>query len=85
MTDTRFDLILFDADDTLFDQLYARPIRPERVLMVGDSHSSRVAGGRAMGFVTCWFNRGQRAWPGQARPDHVIAARSHVLALAGLG
>lgn len=36
--------------------LEARPLAAERVLMVGDSLAADIAGGRAMGFATCWFN-----------------------------
>lgn len=55
------------------DALPPRPISPERVLMVGDSLSSDIAGGNAMGFITCWYNAGTQSRPTQVIPDYTIA------------
>lgn len=54
-------------------ELAARPLAPERVLVVGDGLGSDIAGGQRMGFTTCWFNPlGQQA-PPELRPDFMIA------------
>jgi len=50
-----------------------RPVVPERVLMVGDSASSDIAGGNAMGFITCWYNPTAQALPQHVVPDYTIA------------
>jgi len=50
-----------------------RPIPPERVLMVGDSLSSDIAGGNAMGFITCWYNPRAQSRPAKVVPDYTIA------------
>jgi 2-haloacid dehalogenase len=53
---------------------------PERVLLVGDSLAADIAGGRAMGFVTCWFNPG--GLPAPATPaDYTIRELSELLAV----
>jgi 2-haloacid dehalogenase len=50
-----------------------RPVLPERVLMVGDSASSDIAGGNAMSFITCWYNPHAQARPEHVVPDYTIA------------
>lgn len=65
-------------------ELYARPIAPERVLMVGDKPSSDIEGGRLMGFTTCWFNAHGHAPPPGLKPDHTIETLRELLPLAGM-
>ena len=45
-------------DPRIFDAAFEVMGRPEReeVLMVGDSLTSDIAGGKAHGIDTCWFN-----------------------------
>jgi 2-haloacid dehalogenase len=62
-------------------ELARRPVLPERVLMVGDGLSSDIAGGRAMGFVTCWYNPERKPLPEQMPPDSVIADLRELLDL----
>jgi FMN phosphatase YigB (HAD superfamily) len=60
--------------------LVGRRLEPGRVLMVGDSLAADIAGGRAMGFVTCWFN--PRGLPPPALPaDYVIGELTELLAI----
>lgn len=47
---------VFELALALAAEAAAMPLAPERVLMVGDSLAADIAGGRAMGFATCWFN-----------------------------
>jgi HAD superfamily hydrolase (TIGR01549 family) len=68
----------------VFDRALAlapRPVLPERVLMVGDGLSSDIAGGRAMGFTTCWYNPEGKPRPQQLIPDYMIAELPELLAL----
>jgi FMN phosphatase YigB (HAD superfamily) len=41
--------------------------------MVGDSASSDIAGGNAMGFITCWYNPKGQPLPLHVVPDYTIA------------
>jgi putative hydrolase of the HAD superfamily len=55
----------------------------DEVLYVGDSLVVDVAGGRAAGLRTCWFNRGgMDAPPGAPEPDLVIRRLTELLELA---
>jgi len=54
-------------------ELARRELPPERVLMVGDSLSSDIAGGKAMGFRTCWYTPTPQPAPLHVVPDYVIA------------
>jgi 2-haloacid dehalogenase len=68
----------------VFDRALAlapRPVLPERVLMVGDGLSSDIAGGRAMGFTTCWYNPEGKPQPEQVLPDYTIADLRELLSL----
>ena len=57
---------------------------PEKAMMVGDSLSSDILGGRNAGIRTCWVNP-ERQPPQDIRPDYEIAALSQLPALlAGL-
>jgi 2-haloacid dehalogenase len=57
-------------DGRIFDVAFELMERPDRseVLMIGDSLSSDIAGGRAYGIDTCWFNPSDRP----AEPTHNI-------------
>jgi YjjG family noncanonical pyrimidine nucleotidase len=56
--------------DITFDRL-GRPAR-DGAVMVGDSLTSDMAGGRAYGIATCWFNRNGRPVPDGAGLTHVV-------------
>ena len=62
--------------------LVARPLGPERVLLVGDSLAADIAGGQAMGFVTCWFNPRDQPAPAKSA-DYTIGALSELIAIVG--
>jgi YjjG family noncanonical pyrimidine nucleotidase len=65
--------------DLAFDAL-GRPSK-RSALMVGDSFTSDIAGGRGYGIATCWYNPSDRVAPGGERFDHEIAAISDLLDL----
>lgn len=58
-----------------FEQCFARipGFCRGQTLLVGDSLSSDIAGGRQAGIRTCWFNPHHRQ-PGTAAPDYTIAS-----------
>lgn len=52
---------------------------PSSVLVVGDSLTSDIGGGAAVGLGTCWFNPAGRAAPADGpRVDHVVSRLSEV-------
>lgn len=67
----------------IFDLALASLGEPARAsaVMIGDSLSSDLRGGRAAGIATCWFNPHHRVAPDRADIDHEIAALSELLAL----
>lgn len=54
---------------------------PSSTLMIGDSLSSDIAGGRAAGLATCWFNPTRATAPTDAAPDHDIHDLRQILEL----
>lgn len=56
------------------------PVPRDAALMVGDSLSSDIQGGRNAGIATCWYNP-QRRTGGHGLVDHDIAALDELLAL----
>jgi 2-haloacid dehalogenase len=61
-------------DPAIFDAAFARLGRPPRteVLLVGDSLTSDIAGGRRYGLDTCWFNPTGAARPADATSTYEI-------------
>ena len=57
-----------------FDYCFARipGFAQDRALLIGDSLSSDIRGGKAAGIHTCWFNRKGKAAPPELRPDYEI-------------
>ena len=53
-------------------ELGLEEIRPEEVLMLGDSLTSDMAGGLAAGMQTCWYRRNAAENPGRIQPDMTI-------------
>ena len=51
---------------------------PRRVLMVGDSLTSDMAGGRRAGLRCCWYNPGGAAAPAGEAPEFVISRLGQV-------
>lgn len=68
----------------IFEHTLAGLGSPARVstLMVGDSLSSDIQGGRNAGIATCWYNPHRRAG-GAGLADHEIATHDALLALVG--
>ena len=62
-------------DGRIFDVAFDMMGRPEKskVLMIGDSLSSDIAGGRAYGIDTCWFNPSGRPADPENNITYVIA------------
>lgn len=67
----------------IFDVAFAQLGEPPRTtaVMIGDSPSSDLRGGRTAGVATCWFNPHRRPAPDRALIDHEITALADVLAL----
>jgi 2-haloacid dehalogenase len=91
--DRYFDAIVVSAEvgvakpaPAIFDRALGDLGGPPRArtLMIGDSFTSDLRGGRDAGLATCWYNPQRRA--AAAAPelvDHEIAAHAEVLALVG--
>jgi YjjG family noncanonical pyrimidine nucleotidase len=85
-----FDAIIVSSEvgvtkprPAIFELAFAALGDPEKstALMVGDSLTSDIAGGRNVVIATCWYNRhGQVADPG-AEPTHEISDLSELLTL----
>jgi 2-haloacid dehalogenase len=60
-------------------RLSARPVQPERVLVVGDGITSDIAGGQRMGFATCWFNPAGVPAPHHIVPDYTITRLTELI------
>jgi 2-haloacid dehalogenase len=71
-------------DARIFRAALARAGSPpaERVLMVGDSLTADIAGGRAAGLDTCWYNPTAQPTDPAIRPVHEIRRLSELLELA---
>ena len=69
-----------------FDRALAAvgPVDRRRVLMVGDSLTSDMAGGLRAGLRCCWYNPQGRPAPEDIRPDYIISNLNEVEALLPL-
>jgi len=93
--DRHFDAVIVSAEvgaskpgTRIFDLAFDALRRSDRTasVMVGDSLSSDMRGGRAAGIATCWYDpHGTGAVPEHAAGDvdHRIAALADLVALAG--
>lgn len=70
-------------DKAYFDACFARipGFDPERAMIVGDSLSSDILGGKQAGILTCWVNTHGKTAPENIRPDYEIQALSQLPAL----
>ena len=61
-------------DPAIFDATFERLGHPPRaeVLLIGDSLTSDIAGGRGYGLATCWFNPTGGARPADATSTYEI-------------
>ena len=44
----------------------------EKTILIGDSLSSDIKGGKAAGIATVWFNRFGKTAPAELQPDYEI-------------
>ncbi len=74
-------------DRRIFDTALARAGNPprERVLMVGDSLSADMVGGRDAGVDTCWFNPAGLPRDHEVQPTHEIRDLRQLLTLVSEG
>lgn len=64
--------------DILLDRLGCSP---ERCLMIGDSLSNDIAGAKAAGIPSCWYNRKRRPLPEGTAVDFVIESIEELKAI----
>ena len=66
-----------------FDKVFSvlGDIDRSRVMIVGDSLTSDILGGRNAGIVTCWYNPGGKPADGGVYPDHEISNLREVFSL----
>ncbi len=88
--DAYFDAVVVSSEvgvakpaPAIFDVAFAQLADPPRAsaVMVGDSLTSDLRGGRAAGIATCWFNPHGKPAADRALIDHEIAALAELLAL----
>lgn len=67
-------------DARIFHYALAQANHPDRfrVLMVGDSAESDIAGGMNAGIATCWLNHRHEALPADIRPDWTVNSLSEL-------
>jgi putative hydrolase of the HAD superfamily len=65
--------------------LHKAAVEPSQVLFVGDSLVHDVIGPATIGMRTAWLATGERADPGDARPDAVIHTLGEVREIVGVG
>ena len=70
-------------DKLFFDRCFAQipGFDPEKAMIVGDSLSSDIKGGKNAGIRTCWVNPKHKTAPEEIRPDYEIEALSQLEAL----
>ena len=70
-------------DKGFFDACFAKIERfdPAKTLIVGDSLSSDILGGKNAGIATCWVNPGHKTAPTELQPDYEIENLTQLEAL----
>lgn len=70
-------------DRAFFDACFARipDFDPQYAMIVGDSLSSDILGGKQAGIFTCWVNSEGKTCPAELKPDYEIPALSALEAL----
>lgn len=68
-----------------FDYVFSRipDLVPERTLLVGDSLTSDIAGGKGAGIDTCWMCRSGRIGEGLGKADYIITDLRELYGIAG--
>lgn len=66
-----------------FDYCFAQipGFDPAKAMIVGDSLSSDILGGKNAGIATCWVNPNKKQAPADLQPDYQIASLSQLLPL----
>ena len=61
-------------DKLFFDRCFAQmeDFAPAKTMIVGDSLSSDILGGKNAGIATCWVNPGHKVAPPELQPDYEI-------------
>ena len=67
-----------DFFDGCFAQLPG--VLPEETMIIGDSLTADIAGGKAYGLKTCWFNKNkqQTKLKSDGKPDYIIMDLSEI-------
>ena len=70
-------------DKGFFDHCFAKMegFDPQKALIVGDSLSSDILGGKNAGISTCWVNPGHKVAPPELQPDYQIESLTQLEAL----
>ena len=70
-------------DKGFFDACFAaiEGFDPTKTLIVGDSLSSDILGGKNAGIATCWVNPGHKVAPPELQPDYEIESLTQLEAL----
>jgi len=70
-------------DKRFFEAIFSQTCitDPEHAVMIGDSLSSDIKGGKAAGIGTIWFDRNETAGKPDVVPDHTITTLTDLLAL----
>lgn len=70
---------------TFFDRCFARlraaglpDLTPDQTMIIGDSLSSDIAGGRQYGMQTCWYCRGDRPKPPTPAADYTVTGLEQI-------
>ena len=56
-----------------------KPVSPSEVIIIGDSISADIRGGKAAGIATCWFNPNGLKAPNDCIPTHTVAHLSEIM------
>ena len=77
------DIGVNKPDRAYFERCFARipGFDRKKAMIVGDSLSSDILGGKQAGMLTCWVNAGGKSCPENLRPDYEIRALSQLEAL----
>ena len=54
-------------------------LRPEEAIMIGDSLTSDIAGGRNYGMKTCFYTKGKKYESGDKWADYVVSDLSDIM------
>jgi len=66
-----------------FDACFAKlpGLKPEDVIIIGDSLTADISGGESYGLRTCWFNREGIPCPADVHPDHTVSDLREIMSI----